>query len=361
MKDKAVRVLIVEDQEDLAADARREIEEAFEENEEIDVEVAVETDFDEGFAKVQRGESDVVVLDVRRDTPDPSADDETAGRTVFFNIKEACFAPIIFWTALPEKVRDDEMTPLVTVVTKQDMDELPKAIEAAIASRAVTTITDIETHVATVLRQHMWTELAPNWAEYTKDGDSADIAQVLLSRLARVLDQDREQSFTAHPSHRYIYPPASNVWSPGDVLRSLDGTWWVVLTPACDFEQEKVEFVLLAKANPLEAHPKYEKWAGANDGSSNKDNYWTSLRQHVLMATQGRFHFLPAFREIPDLVIDLENVKSVPVKDLDDENAVASLVSPFAEALLVQHSHFRGRIGVPDLDSELIKVRLIAE
>ncbi len=102
MREK-VRVLIIEDKDALAADARREIEDAFEESDEIEVEVSVETDFDEGLAKFSRGESDVVVLDVRRDTPDPSPDDEAAGHAVYLNIKDARFAPVVFWTALPKQ------------------------------------------------------------------------------------------------------------------------------------------------------------------------------------------------------------------------------------------------------------------
>ncbi len=360
MKEK-VRVLIIEDKADLAADAKREIEDAFEESNEIEVEVSIETDFDKGFARVRERESDVVVLDVRRDASESVTEDDTAGQAVYRDIKEACFAPVVFWTALPEKVNHEQMSPLVTVVTKEETVKLPAAIQAAVASGALTTISDIEQHAADVLRKHMWTELAPNWAEYTGDTDSAGITQVLLSRLARILDEDRDQKFTTHPSHRYVYPPASDRRSPGDVLRATDQTWWVVLTPACDFEQDKVDYVLLAKASPLAEHPKYQRWASANAGSNNEKDRWKSLDQDVLRATHGRFHFLPAFREIPDLVIDLENVRAVEVDALDHFAWVASLVSPFAEALLVQHSHVRGRIGVPDLDSERVKQRLLGD
>ncbi|BAU32057.1 uncharacterized protein MalAC0309_1200 [Microcella alkaliphila] len=52
-------------------------------------------------------------------------------------------------------------------------------------------------------------------------------------------------------------------------------------------------------------------------------------------------------------------MRAVEVDALDHFAWVASLVSPFAEALLVQHSHVRGRIGVPDLDSERVKQRLL--
>lgn len=358
MTGKTWRVLIIDDNAQMAADARREISEGFEQNPDIDVEVSVETDFDEGFKIVSGGGSDVVVLDVRRDTPNATPSDETAGRTVFQDIKEARFAPVIFWTALPEKVEDESMSPLVAVLSKEDIDKLPAAIETAIVSRTVETIADIEMHVSSVLTKHMWTELGPHWAEYTDGAAPATVAQVLISRLARVLDEDREQKLTAHPSHRYIYPPASDMRAPGDVVREAGSDWWVVLTPACDLEQNKFEFVLLARAGALDSHQKYRDWIEATAKGNSGKSQWSDLRKVVLMATQGRYHYLPAFRDIPDLVIDLENVRSVKADALDAMEPVASLVSPFSEALLVQHSHFRGRIGVPDLDPDLIKDRL---
>ncbi|MDO5094023.1 MAG: hypothetical protein Q4D79_11525 [Propionibacteriaceae bacterium] len=358
MKEK-VRVLVIEDKADLAADAKREIEDAFEESNEIEVEVSVETDFDKGLSRVRARESDVIVLDVRRDASASVTQDDAAGQAVYREIQEACFAPVVFWTALPEMVNHERMSPLVTVVTKEETVKLPSAIQAAVESGALIRIRGIEQQVADVLRRHMWTELAPNWAEYTEAADSEGIVQVLLSRLARILDEDRDQKFTTHPSHRYVYPPASERRSPGDVLRVPDQDWWVVLTPACDFAQRKVQYVLLAKASPLAEHPKYQAWVSANAGSKKKKDCWKNLERDVLKATRGRFHFLPAFRKIPDLVIDLENVRAVEVDALGSFDWVASLVSPFAEALLVQYSHVRGRIGVPDLDSELVRQRLL--
>ena len=357
MTEKIWQVLIVEDNAALAADAQREIIEGFEQNPDINVEVTFETNFDTGLEKVRSGHSDVVVLDVRRDTPNPTPADAVAGHTVFQEIKEARFAPVIFWTALPDQVEDESMLPLVAVIKKDDMDQLPGAVEAAITSNALETITGIEKHVSSVLKKHMWTELGPHWGEYTDSADSATIAQVLISRLARILDEDRERSFTAHPSHRYVYPPASESRAPGDVLREGTGDWWVVLTPACDLEQNKAEFVLVAHAGALEEHAKYTAWV-ASKSNGNGIGKWKELHKDVLKATQGRFHYLPAFRDIPDLVIDLENVKSVEAESLLEMHPVASLVSPFSEALLVQNSHFRGRIGVPDFDPSIVKARL---
>ncbi len=52
---QVVRVLIIEDQAALAADAQREITDAFENSDEIEIQVSVATDFDEGFQRVRDG------------------------------------------------------------------------------------------------------------------------------------------------------------------------------------------------------------------------------------------------------------------------------------------------------------------
>lgn len=350
---QVVRVLIIEDQRELAEYVSKVIIDYFEDSEGIDIDVSIANDFDEGFQQVRDGRSDVVVLDVRRDKTDTVPQDDTAGHDGFLEITKAKFIPIVFWTALPEKVIDEEKPPLITVVPKDDYTKLPGAIKAAVESRALATINEIEQHVTEVLIEHMWSELAPHWAEYTENGGAADIAQVLLSRLARILDDKRELTSASRPSHRYVYPPVSARYTPGDILRSKDDTWWVTLTPACDFAQNKVEFVLIARADPLKSNKRYRDW-----DNRQSNNAWKELERHVLKATQGRYYYLPAFRDLPDLVVDLEHVRAVPLDELGSMTAVASLVSPFSEALLVQHSQFRGRIGVPDLAIDLVKDRL---
>jgi hypothetical protein len=93
--------------------------------------------------------------------------------------------------------------------------------------------------------------------------------------------------------------------------------------------------------------------------SESGKSQWNSLRQGVITATRGRFHYLPEFWEIQDLVIDLEDARSVSTQQVNLFQPIASLVSPFAGALL-QHSRFRGRTSVPDLDVDMIKRRLMA-
>jgi len=362
---QAIRVLVIEDNVDMAEGAKREIDDAFENDAEFEVSVDIEPDFTLGYERVNQGSYDIVVLDLRRDGAEDRREDQQAGRRTFGHIKDARFVPVIFWTALPEHVADENLPPFVTVLKKSDVEKIPDLIRGAINSGAVGVMRDIESDVAEVLRKHMWDELAPNWDEYMQGGGAAGVAQVLITRLARTLEADQTQAFTSHPNHRYLYPAATTMRGPGDVLREKrdeETLWWVVLTPACDFVPRKdgrmnAERIVLAHAGPLKEAEKYKSWSG-KPADADK---WISLRRNILMSTQNRFCYLPALRDIPDLVVDLQHLRSIAAEDLREFDAVASLATPYAEALLVQHSHYAGRIGIPDLDSEVVKERLLAE
>lgn len=352
------RVLVIDDNPEMTADAERELRDAFNDDPDFEVLVAVETSFEVGFQRVKDGCCDIVVLDVRRDRTETVAEEPFRGRLVYSEIREARFLPIIFWTALPQNVIDLKTPPLVDVFPKDELERVPDAIRAAINSGTADVMADVEDRVATVMRKHLWDELAPHWDEDTKGGLPKELAHILITRVAHSLQDQALPELTSRPSHCYLYPPVSARHRPGDLLRhSVRGQeeWWVVLTPACDLAHDgKVDFVLLARASLLTVHPKYTAWAPTKSNGK-----WNDLKD-VIEGKIARYHYLPEFREIPDLVLDLEHAQSVLVNELEKFKRVASLVSPYCEALLVKYGHFRGRIGTPDLNSASVRKRLTA-
>jgi DNA-binding NarL/FixJ family response regulator len=355
MTNRTWRILIIDDNPNMTRDAERELHDAFE-NDELDVEIVVTNSFEDGFRLVREGACDVAVLDVRRDKQGHEPEDAQRGRRIYSDIRDIRFLPVIFWTALPHEVLDQRMPPLVDVLPKEDLDKLPDAVRAAINSGSVETMDGIEKHVATVMRDHMWKELAPNWSEDTAGGKTDELAHILITRVAHSLQDQALPELTQGPSHCYLYPPLSVHHRPGDLLRCSSDekvSWWVVLTPACDLAHDgKAEFALLCKANPLADSPQYKAWK--QSGSKER---WNILNK-LLSGKIARYHYFPKFREIPDLLLDLENSKSVPIADLKSYFRIASLVSPYCDALLTKHSHFRGRVGTPDLNVDSVKARL---
>lgn len=358
MREHRWQVLVVEDNVELGTDVRREILDAFADDPDIDVEVTVDNDFDRGLETVAKGGTDIVVLDVRRDLPAVPPSDETAGRRVFHEIQAIRFLPVIFWTARPDQVLDREMRPLVRVLTKEQTALVPEAIKEAIQGEAPQVTSRIERRVAATMARIMWDEVGPNWSEYQgvgADDDDSVLAATLISQVARVLE-DEVVTLSALPSRRYVFPPSSRL-RPGDLFREVreggGDDWWCLLTPACDLEHGKSELVLLSRARPLGDLDLFSQWQENTDSNTK----WKALWE-ILKGKKPRYTYLPRFREVPDLLVDLEDVRTWRLGEIEQLKRIASLTSPYSEALLVRHSHFRGRVGVPDLVEDQVRASL---
>lgn len=366
------RVLVVDDQQQLADDVVRELNDALGASPHYKLELETEGDFDEAERRLLSEEFDVVVLDVRRERRGHIEEDRQRGEAALERVRQSRFLPVIFYTALPEQVQHLEAPPLIAVVPKDALERVPDAVHAALDSGVPLMTRALQRHVSDVIRTYLWDQVAPNFSEYSSDG-RVQTAQLLVARVAHSIretglpalaqelasaafdlsegNEDPEGSAATY----YIYPPVTDSLMPGTLLVVNEGAreqWWVVLTPACDIAQDKAEFILLAKAIDLHEFGSYQEWARSRSGSK-----WEPLKR-VLTEAMPRYAFLPEFREIPDLVIDFEQVMSMRKDDAAVHRRVATLDSPYVEALLARHSHFRGRIGTPDLDLDALKARL---
>ena len=387
-----VRVLVVEDEQEQLKNICRRISD-YTYSDGYNVEVVGVSDFSEGCARVGRGESDIVVLDVNQDGADIGHTEAEAGVTVYRRITEARFVPVVFWTGYTHKVDELENEPFVAVVDKTDSRDVPLKIDQILTSRILEDLRGLEDSLRIEIAKHMWDEVVPNWLEYRcgQDGDSgiSFVASLLLSRLSRFIDSKRmDVLYSKHPGHRYIFPSVSEHLGPGDILFECGKQrWWVVLNPACDLvprasksashskPQPKVDLVLCASAKRLDEFVEYSKWRASRSKSTK------NVLVNLLARTEGRYRYCPSFRLIPHLVVDLADTcvvkwdsvfdyKDIARSDRDgfvqdpvvaeeigqskEFVRIASLASPFAEALVVQHSQYFGRVGVPDFDCESV-------
>ena len=138
-----------------------------------------------------------------------------------------------------------------------------------------------------------------------------------------------------------------------------------MLTPACDFvpARIKAEFVVLAECVLLEETQEYKAWAESPLGDEEAlSKPAKAAKKHLgdLMVNkrsgrpQDRDFYLPAAWEVPDLVVDFQRIVSLPRRQLSSDYArVATLDSPYVEALVETFGRYLGRHGTPDLDIEI--------
>ncbi|MFG1986537.1 hypothetical protein ACGFN0_20650 [Streptomyces albidoflavus] len=370
------RVLIVEDEVDIAEELSEMLGEELSDLGTLDIHV--ENDFDEAERLLETQLFDLVVLDVRDATRGGStAHPNLQGRELYDRIAKTRWVPVVFCTGLAEQVNDLAQPPLIQVVPKNRLDDAVTAIREGLESgvpvltRHITALVD--EHVRGFLRD----EIAPNW-DRLEAVDRSQIAPVLVHRLAAWLKENAAEALGAalgssedrvmgHAStaRMYLMPPVTKHVTAADILRDPQDGWWLVLTPACDLYEDllsggnrtaKAEYVRLAKAVPLSEAPLIARWVKA--GSPIKGSKERNAALEMFRDNNARYRILPKYLDIPDLLVDFEIVQSVPLAEVRSWTQVATLDSPFAEAMLTSHGHSVARIGTPVVDYENIKQSL---
>jgi hypothetical protein len=172
------------------------------------------------------------------------------------------------------------------------------------------------------------------------------------------------ESTGIHPMEMYVRPPLGTHRLAGDILLEKAGeaeSYWLVLTPSCDFAQKKAHHVVLVRCEKLSEQPEFKAWRG---GSGNPSRTKVKELEGLILDNRSgqreRFKFLPGTFFLPDLVADFQQLRSVPTEKIDQFEPVATLDSPFAEALLAGFSRYFGRLGTPDIDKQVVLNRLQA-
>jgi len=369
------RILVIDDDKDIGVQVKEILEAETLGKPATNCVVETETDFDRGIELLDVHRIDFVVLDVQGVEKDS---EKEIGIATLERIKASRFVPVIFYTAFPAKVKDLE-TALVRVVVKTDgakavFEEIKNIFELGVPNlhRAIIK------HVENQQRNYMWNFVANNIDVFGKTDDKASLAFMLARRLALSLSGSGIEQFISelgdtsgaavtdnkiHPMQYYVFPPLEKPSElAGDIYKKNGtGEYYILLTPSCDLVQKKAEWLLFAKCLPLEEMEEYNEWSK----DRTKSKKLSALLRNNRETQPKRYFLLPAALNIPNLIVDLQQLQTIPKTDLEGEgqkyHRVVSLDSPFAEALLGQFSQLFGRLGTPDLNIEYIISKLSAK
>jgi CheY-like chemotaxis protein len=333
------------------------------------VEIFSLSSFDEALSLLGQRKVDLLVLDVKGD----QEQDRTAGIKVLERWRATGFSPVVFYTALPEIVREYENA-LVKVVGKDvgGLRQLVQTINGFFELKIPQTHRAIAEHFNLALREYMWGFVLENWDKLEGLIDQPDFVRLLLRRLAAQFSRERvervvsalysetparpSENESAHPTEYYIKPPIGPHAQLGDIRR-ISGDLVVVVWPSCDLvfrgDACKVERALCAKAIPLTQAPEYQEWI--ENKSTTKRQPLESLMKNKRQGKgvqSERFHFLPAAWDIPASIIDFQDLRHVEVSEVREAECVATIASPFAESISARFMRYLGRLGTPDLDIE---------
>ena len=331
------------------------------------------TDFDEGLQRLKSSRYDIAIVDVREGHYDQTPETE-AGQLLLNSLMDARFLPIIFYTGLPALVSHFSNPPFIQVVEKGGTHEpLADAVQTVLNSQLPHVNRALVDYIDSIQRDYMWQFVARNWEKITSETDRTAVAYLLARRLAFTMSdptttrlaQDLGSRFSSsgepdstHPMQYYVMPPVEDLpMMAGDIYRGEiqeQNAHWVMVTPTCDIAQNKADWLMFAQCHHLTERPEYQRWV-CNQSRSSLDRLRNLLRN-----SGDRYLFLPAAMDVPDLVVDFQNVVTVPRNTFDSLGLerMATLDSPFAEALTSQFSRLYGRIGTPDMNTDRVIERL---
>lgn len=142
----------------------------------------------------------------------------------------------------------------------------------------------------------------------------------------------------------------------------------IVLTPACDFAQHKVELALvcaMVDAWELIAALLPGDWrkmgltredgtliSKEEFGSTKRKTFENQVNQ-LMNQRFPRYHWLPPLPGTGSpLVADFQTLASVPVLELQTLPRLAAVESPFREEIPARYAAYVGRVGTPDISDD---------
>jgi CheY-like chemotaxis protein len=320
-------------------------------------------DFEKSVQVIIDNDYDIIILDLYKGEPKEGG--EKSGLGVLKQIQSNLFAPVIFFSGLTKDLAGLE-SEVVGVVNKghEGVDKLNAEIERMVNSNIALIKIKLYQHVKESLRKYFWDTVHADKKAFEPIKNDISLGYLLLRRIANslskeniknLLGDDKIKSNKAHPMEFYIYPSGEGEYEAGEILKK-DGHYFAILTPTCDFVEDKdakrdrrVGWVLLAVATPL-TETEYYKDYKKNSNEKNKER----LARVIETRKGDQFFFLPGTPFMENLLLDFQVKQMVPYAELSKFTKVAKLDSPFAQSMISSFIRFYNRIGSPDIDSDYV-------
>lgn len=322
----------------------------------------VTADFPEAINRLKHSSYDLMTLDLCKG--DPSHENEKTGLDILKEIQSLAFIPVIFYTGLPNYV-EDLKSPVVKVVNKNDGIEVLKAeISNLNKSKLLALKQGLHYLIEDELKQYFWNIIHDGRASFNAVETETSLSYLITRRISHALSKEKIKSLLKdekikmdkiHPMEFYVYPIVTAEYETGEILKK-DGEYFVILTPSCDFVEDKsikrdrkVGMVLLAETMDFKDFPEYKTYMA----NKNKDNK-NKLGKVITSGKSDRYYFLPGTPFIDAQVVDFQLKKMVDYSELAGYNRVALIDAPFTQAMIASFIRFYNRIGSPDLDADYI-------
>jgi CheY-like chemotaxis protein len=343
------KILVVENEKQILSNYKQIINTFFQDQVECDF---IETK-EKAIKKIIDHNSNYMgaIIDLRLDSAETNKQD---GNDILHHIKDNLRFPIFVLSAVPDEVDNTLMpkTDLFQVCGKNTEEgEFKTIIERIIAinKTGITTILSKTGKIEQQLQNVFWKHLSQTMSFWIKEAQlnpqetEKALLRYTLSHLQEYLEQTEQGSFEDYyPIEFYINPPIKPKIFTGDILKK-DSTHFIVLTPACDFSNNKAKNIVLIEIENVDDALRQTK-------EQVKKTFIKDIRANN---KYQKYHYLPSAHDLDESCINFQRIHTVQYDStngtVQDYTKQMTVTAPFLKDIIARFSHYYARQGQPSL------------
>lgn len=344
-----IQIIIVEDdnsQQEMYKDC---IEEFNLDNENYEM-IAFQLSNDQDVPKlIYNNHVDAIIIDLDWGT----GFQKNEGNRLVEKIYKDCRVPIFIVSGNLQILDSEyEESPILKKYQRDDVDFnlLLKEIEDLYITgytRVMGNQSKIDEMLSKVFWEHM-SNVIDHWKGQKRDVQAQRMLRFASTRLNEMLTIDSDNNHDDYDALEfYIKPAIKETPFTGDII-SYDDKKYIVITAACDMEQDNSDYVVLCKIEfGIIDKLKERIKNGSNTAEKELERYINN--------SKARYHLLPPCNLFSGGLIDFQIIRSVTKEDFREHSSVIASVNPsFNKDIQARFSHYYGRQGQPQLNKQNI-------
>ncbi|MEA4903531.1 MAG: hypothetical protein VB090_01590 [Petrimonas sp.] len=278
---------------------------------------------------------------------------ENEGNRLVRKLYKDCRVPIFIVSGNLNLLNDDyEESPILkkyqrdTIIFDNLLNEICDLYKTGY-TKALGSQSMIDQMLSKVFWEHM-SSVISNWENQDSDVQMKRMLRFAVTRINEMLTittNDKHDEYNA--LEFYIKPAIKDRPFTGDII-SYDNKKYVVITAACDMEQEKYEFVVLCGIDFDVTKDLQDRIKTTSKTA--EDKFSTFIKNGV-----PRYHLLPPCDLFIGGLVDFQMILSVKIEDFNEKATVVASINPvFHKDIQARFSHYYGRQGQPQLSRDSI-------
>jgi len=308
---------------------------------------------------------DLIILDIRKG----QLDDDEPGYEIIDEIWKTAFCPIIVFSAIANQIYPNEHSENYFIKkVEKGSEEIKRLIDAV---NELSGYVERKNETSKLLNFHIsetYKEAFPSVLNNFNDPnikETQDIfTRLIRRRIAAALDESAD--FSPIKSWEiYLLPPINKQLLAADILykngedTNKAESYKVVLSPSCDLQKDEAkdrkppEKILIVSCISIKQYLSIKNLSK----DTPKEKFHEDLPKILSNTGSERFILLPELKGfIPNMACDFKNLEMIAYENIGERKEylrVASIDSPFREAIIWAYMQINCRPGLPDRNFDL--------